>query len=35
MGGNAWDEMTKDKNETVRAFKKCGISVAADGSEDY
>ena len=32
--GDAWDELAKVKEIAVRSFKKCGISTAADGSED-
>ena len=31
----AWEELTQNKELVVRAFRKCGISVAANGSEDY
>ena len=33
--GQAWEELSQNKEMTVRAFRKCGISVAADGSEDF
>ena len=33
--GAAWEELVQDKEIAVRSFKKCGISVAADGSEDF
>ncbi len=33
--GEAWEELSEDKDIAVRAFKKCGISTAADGSEDF
>lgn len=33
--GDAWEELSKDTNIAVRSFKKCGISTAADGSEDF
>ena len=33
--GEAWEELSKNKKIAVRAFRKCGISVAADGSEDF
>ncbi len=33
--GEAWNEMSKNKEMAVRSLKKCGISVAADGSEDF
>lgn len=33
--GNAWEEMAQAKQIAVRSFKKCGISTAADGSEDF
>ena len=32
--GEAWEELSKNKEMIVRSFKKCGISVAADGSEN-
>lgn len=32
--GDAWEEVSSNKEMIARAFKKCGISVAADGSED-
>ena len=32
--GQAWEEISSNKEMIVRSFKKCGISVAADGSED-
>ena len=32
--GQAWEEVSTDKNLAIRSFKKCGISVAVDGSED-
>ena len=32
--GQAWEELSSNKSMIIRAFKKCGISVAADGSED-
>ena len=31
--GKAWDEISA-KDMIIRSFKKCGISVAVDGSED-
>ncbi len=33
--GEAWVEMSKNEDVSVRAFKKCGISTAADGSKDF
>ncbi len=33
--GQPAEELTQNKELVVRAFKKCGISVAEDGSEDY
>ena len=33
--GEAWEELSQNKEVAVRSFKKCGISVAADGSEDF
>ena len=33
--GEAWEELSKNKDMIERSFKKCGISVAADGSEDF
>ena len=33
--GGAWEELSKNKDMVERSFKKCGISVAADGSEDF
>ena len=32
--GQAWEEVSADKELIVRSFKKCGISVPIDGSED-
>ena len=32
--GNAWEELSKNEDMIVRAFRKCGISVPIDGSED-
>jgi hypothetical protein len=32
--GEAWDRCTTDPSTIIRAFKKCGISVPVDGSED-
>ena len=32
--GKAWEEISAKKEMTIRSFKKCGISVAIDGSED-
>ena len=32
--GQAWEELSQNRTIALRAFKKCGISVAADGSED-
>ena len=33
--GDAWEMFSETKGIAVRAFKKCGISTAADGSEDF
>lgn len=33
--GQAWEELSDKKEMTVRVFRKCGISVAAVGSEDF
>ena len=33
--GEAWDELVEKEEMIIRSFKKCGISVAADGSEDF
>ena len=33
--GEAWEELSQNKEVAVRSFKKCRISVAADGSEDF
>ena len=32
--GQAWQEISADKEMVIRSFKKCGISVPIDGSED-
>ena len=32
--GQAWEDISAKKNMIIRSFKKCGISVAIDGSED-
>lgn len=32
--GQAWEEVSSNKEMVCRSFKKCGISVAIDGSED-
>lgn len=32
--GEAWEELARNKEMIAQSFKKCGISVAADGSED-
>ena len=33
--GKAWEKITSDnKDSVIRTFRKCGISVAIDGSED-
>ena len=32
--GQAWEDISSNKEMIVRSFKKCGISVAADVSED-
>ena len=31
---NAWHDVCKGKEATVRSFKKCGLSVKLDGTED-
>ena len=33
--GDAWEELAKKKEMIERSLKKCGISIAADGSEDF
>ena len=35
MGRSSLGRAGTNREMIVRAFKKCGISVAADGSEDY
>ena len=32
--GQAWEEVSADKEMIIRRFKKCGIALAIDGSED-
>lgn len=32
--GGAWDKCTEDSATCIRAFKKCGIALPIDGSED-
>jgi len=32
--GQAWEEVSANKDMIIRSFRKCGISVAIDGSED-
>jgi len=32
--GGAWDKCMADGTSTIRVFKKCGISVPIDGSQD-
>ena len=32
--GQAWEDISAKKDMIIRSFKKCGISVAIDGSED-
>ena len=32
--GNAWDEVCSNKEMLERSFKKCGINVKEDGSEN-
>ena len=32
--GQAWEDVSAKKDMVVRSFKKCGISVAIDGSKD-
>ncbi len=34
MGRQAWEDVSADKSMIVRSFRKCGIALAADGSED-
>ena len=34
MVGQAWEEVSSDREATIRSFKKCGISVPADGAGD-
>ena len=33
--GEAWEELSTKEEMIIRSFKKCGVSVAADGSEDF
>ncbi len=33
--GEAWSKISEDIEIAVRSFRKCRISVAADGSEDF
>ena len=32
--GQAWEEVSADREMVKRSFKKCGIAMAVDGSED-
>ena len=32
--GEAWSKVGKMKDSIIRSFKKCGLSVASDGSEN-
>lgn len=32
--GKAWEEISTKKDMAIHSFKKCGISIAVDGSED-
>ena len=32
--GQAWIKISRRKESIVRSFKKCGLSVALDGSEN-
>ena len=32
--GQAWEQVSSNKDMVIRGFKKCGVSVAIDGSED-
>ena len=32
--GEAWSKVGKMKDSIIRSFKKCGLSVALDGSDD-
>ena len=32
--GNAWDEVCSNKKMLQRSFKKCGINIKEDGSEN-
>ena len=34
MLGNAWEKIKANPEMIIRSFKKCGITTAADGSED-
>ena len=33
--GEAWEELATNEEMVIRSFKKCGISVAVDGSEYF
>ena len=33
--GQAWDELSSNREMVIRSLKKCGISVAGDDSEDF
>ena len=32
--GHAWEQISSQKEMIIRSFRKCGISVPIDGSED-
>ena len=32
--GQAWEEISGDKEMIIRSFKKCGITIPIDGSKD-
>ena len=32
--GQAWENISAKEDMVIRSFKKCGISIAIDGSED-
>ena len=32
--GEAWEQVSREKDKIIRSFKKCGISVPIDGSGD-
>ena len=33
--GQAWEEVSANRDMVIRSFKKCGIAVPIDGSEDH